>query len=286
MRCARRLLQRPRPTRTRARPPPRTVEHAASGSLGRARRQHRAGAAVEPRAVPRRTRSSPSSRSAPSDMRELGVRCTRRPPRRSRRRSVAAAQHRARRRAAVDAEQLALGQRRAAPRRRPRAELTRRVRVAPRASRSAAAARATPGSRTSRGSGSATRRRTRAARRAPVSRCSSGLRSPVTSSWNRCEQLLRLGARLPLHRLRHQRRRGLRDRAALRREAHVGDRRRRSSCSPDRELVAAERIASRRRVRRLLHLAEVPRPPVVVEDDRLVELLEVGHRAHRAYIAR
>ena len=90
------------------------------------------------------------------------------------------------------------------------------------------------------------------------------------------EQRLRLGGRLALQALRHQRCRGLRDRAALALEAEVVDD---VAVQPqvERQVVAADRVEALGLAVGVLQLAVVARPPVVVQDDLLVQVGQLGH---------
>src|SRR5919106_5180025 len=94
------------------------------------------------------------------------------------------------------------------------------------------------------------------------------------------EQRVRLGHGLALERLGHQRGRGGRDGApgALERDVlHAVSR----DVEEDLQAVAAERIVPHGRAVRIRQGAEIPRPPVVVEDDLLIEVAQlVALEAH------
>ena len=98
----------------------------------------------------------------------------------------------------------------------------------------------------------------------------------VTMRWNRSNNVQASADRTALEAIGHHRRRGLRDRAARADEADVGD-----HVTVDRheelEAIAAERIVPFRLVRRAVGHAEVPRTPVVIEDDFLIEVAEFCH---------
>src|SRR5690606_7052637 len=81
-------------------------------------------------------------------------------------------------------------------------------------------------------------------------------------------------------RLGHDRRRCLRDGAALAQEAHVLDPAVVAHLEPDVHLVAAEGIEPLGLAGGAGHLAEVAGRAVVVEDDGLVELAHRGHQAN------
>ena len=86
-----------------------------------------------------------------------------------------------------------------------------------------------------------------------------------------------LGQGLALHGRRHQRRRGLADRAALPGDADVGHRAV-LDLEVDDDLVAAQRVEPLGPVRRRDgQLAPVAGAAVVVEDDLAVEVFETGH---------
>src|SRR5437867_908258 len=89
------------------------------------------------------------------------------------------------------------------------------------------------------------------------------------------EQLSRLRHRLPLHRLRHHRGARLGYRTALALEGRLGDD---VAIQPEPHLVqvAAERVPSLRVSVGVLEQPEVPRRPIVVEDEALVELVELA----------
>src|SRR5581483_10116558 len=91
------------------------------------------------------------------------------------------------------------------------------------------------------------------------------------------EGLLGLADRATLQVRRHHRRRRLGDRAPGPQEADLADH---PVLDPelDPQLVAAERVHALRPPGGRGHGAEVPWPPVVVEDHLLVELLELGHQ--------
>src|SRR5262249_4200536 len=89
--------------------------------------------------------------------------------------------------------------------------------------------------------------------------------------------------RFSFHRRGHERRRRLGDGAALTLEAHVGDGVV-LHLHPERELVAAQRIAPFDGAVGTLHLPEVSRLPVVLENDFLIERL--GAHTNRASVMR
>ena len=116
----------------------------------------------------------------------------------------------------------------------------------------------------------------------PRASCSVGRSLPVHQRVEPLEQLLRLGARLSLHRLRHERRRRLarsRTPALVNRTSAI-----RSPVISElhRHLVAAAAGSAPRRGGSPPPAPVVVRLPVVVEDDRLVELRDrIRHGAMR-----
>src|SRR5687767_5707747 len=92
------------------------------------------------------------------------------------------------------------------------------------------------------------------------------------------EKRLGLGERLSFHAVGHERCGCLRDRAPRALEAGVLDDAVLQTQIYD-EPIAAERVVAFR-FAPVRDRAEVPRPPVVVEDDLLIELLEIGAHAN------
>jgi hypothetical protein len=91
------------------------------------------------------------------------------------------------------------------------------------------------------------------------------------------EERLGLGLGLALDHLGHQRGRGHRDGAAAALEGGVLDDAVLQR-EVDGDLVAAERVVAARLAVRVLGRAEVPRLAVMVEDDLLVEVAQLGHQ--------
>src|SRR5271167_1564954 len=85
--------------------------------------------------------------------------------------------------------------------------------------------------------------------------------------------------RLALEHLGHQRGRRSRNRAAATLEADIDD-----AVAVERQIdrhpVAAQRVVALREMRRLLDRAKVARVAPVIEDDVLVELAQIHHRAN------
>jgi hypothetical protein len=98
--------------------------------------------------------------------------------------------------------------------------------------------------------------------------------SDVTSWWNRSKSSFASRDRLALQDVGHHRRRRARDGAPGALEGHGPDH---VTLELDEQPqpVAAQRVEPFARAVGILHLPEIPRPAVVVEDDLLVELSEV-----------
>ena len=103
-----------------------------------------------------------------------------------------------------------------------------------------------------------------------------GVELPRDKVMNALEQLVGVGARFPLHRLGHQRRRRARDRAPVPLKADVRDPIA-VELHPQRERVTAQWIVPLDHPIRILDHAVVPRPAVMLENDLLIEAIEVGH---------
>src|SRR6202035_582755 len=88
-----------------------------------------------------------------------------------------------------------------------------------------------------------------------------------------------LGDGLAFQHLRHQRRRRGRDRAAAPLKADIGDAVA-IQRQVDRHPVAAQRVMALREMRRMLDRTEIPWVAAVVEDDVLIELAQIHHRAN------
>src|SRR5687768_15377465 len=96
-------------------------------------------------------------------------------------------------------------------------------------------------------------------------------------SVKRVEEAHGLFPRLPFHGRAHHRGRRLRDRAAVAGEAHFLDR---VAVETDEHgvVIAAERVVPVDVPRRVRHLVKVSGILVVVEDDLLIELSQIGHQ--------
>src|SRR5687768_6211232 len=90
------------------------------------------------------------------------------------------------------------------------------------------------------------------------------------------EQLAGFADRAALDAIRHQRRRRLRDGASRPLERDVGDAVV-FNLHEHRDAVATEWIVALRMVAGAVEAVEVPRPPVVVEDDLLIQVGQIGH---------
>src|SRR5688500_12748635 len=90
------------------------------------------------------------------------------------------------------------------------------------------------------------------------------------------EQLAGFADRAALDAIRHQRRRRLRDGASRPLERDVGDAVV-FNLHEYRDAVATEWIVALRMVAGAVEAVEVPRPPVVVEDDLLIQVGQIGH---------
>src|SRR5207302_8552863 len=91
------------------------------------------------------------------------------------------------------------------------------------------------------------------------------------------EPRLRLGAGLSLDERRHERCRRLGDRATRPDEAHVGDPLV-LELEPERQAVATHWIVALGASICRLHLPEVSRRPVVIEDETLIQIGEIRHQ--------